>query len=126
MAAIIRLLIGGFTLLAGWFASLSGAAIGQITVEGAKFLAWRSFILFILAVVIPVLSYNIITNVILWLFDVSMQISSDNTPSTVLNLSLSFTGFAGWIATNCYLPQAVSIYLSAISIRFFMHLIPFL
>lgn len=126
MPGIIALLIGLGTTLFNWLGSFAGSIVGKVTIEGAKFVAYRAFILFLLAVVFPVLVYNIVTYIIVSLLDVGIALSVDNTPGSLVALSLSFTGLAGWLAQNLYLPQCVSVYMSAVSVRYIMHLIPFL
>lgn len=126
MPALIALFQAGFVAVVGWFSSLAASSVAKITIEGAKFLAWRSFIIFLLGAVFPILAYNIFCYILGNIMEVSLALIQDNTGDITTNLTLSFTSLAGWVANQIGLAQVISVYLTAISIRFILSLIPFI
>jgi hypothetical protein len=126
MPAILSYLASIGIAFITWFSAISSGIIAMITLEGVKFLAWRGFYIFVLGAVIPILSYNVFCFILSKVFEVSMQIMATQTGSATANLALSFTGLAGWVASQANIPQVIAVYMTAISIRFMLSLIPFI
>jgi len=125
MLIIIRLLAGLVTTIASWFGVISSGILGFISVQFLKWVAIKALVFFVLGVVLPVLLYNIITDIIVSLMDASMEQMTAVLADQSDSLVLSFTGLAGWVANQIYLPQAIAVILSAIAIKFLLGLIPF-
>lgn len=109
------------------FSGLAGA-IGSffarvLTVETAKFLAWRAFYLFLVFVCLPLVLYNVGVDLIFDLLNAAMDYTATLNMS---ELTLQMTGIAGYIATQVQLPEAFALYMTAIGTRFAMSFIPFL
>jgi hypothetical protein len=106
--------------------TLFGSAIGSIgkliSVETIKFLAWRGLIMFLMFVALPVVLYNVLTGLIFDFMDYAMSYLSGSGLST---FTVQISGMGAYIASKIQLPQAVSVYMSFVSIRFFMRFIPF-
>lgn len=112
--------------LIGVIGTLFGSAIGSIgkliSVETIKFIAWRALIMFLMFVALPVVLYNVFTGLIFDFMDYGM---SYITGSGVSAFTIEITGLGAYIASKIQLVQAVSVYMSFVSIRFLMRFIPF-
>jgi hypothetical protein len=98
-------------------------SIGRIlTVETLKWLAFRALMLFLLFVALPIVLYNTLTGLIFDFMDIALSYLSDQGISAY---TLQITGIGAYIASKIQLVQAVSIYMSFVSIRFLMRFIPF-
>ena len=92
-------------------------------VAAIKFIAMKTFIIGVFYIGIPILLYNILVSLIFDFIDFGMNYIADaNMDSVVIQL----TGMGGWMAQQIMLPQAFSIFISFLSIRFIMRFIPFI
>jgi hypothetical protein len=98
-------------------------AIGRIlSIELLKWVAFRALMIFLIFVALPVVLYNTFTDLI---FDF-MEIALDYlTSQGISSYTLQITGIGAYIASKIQLVQAVSLYMSFVSIRFLMRFIPF-
>ena len=107
--------------------ALGGSVVAQFvkvfSVETAKFLAWRAFILFIVFIIMPILLYNIAVDLIFDLMSYAIESINGNSIEPV---TISITGMGGWMADRMQIPECISIIMTAISVRFTMNFIPFL
>lgn len=112
--------------LIGFLGSLFGTTIGSIgkliSIETIKFLAWRTFILFLLFVALPIVLYNVFTGLLFDFMDFGQSYLNDQNLSS---FTMELTGMGGYIANAIQLPQAFSVYMSFVGIRFLMRFIPF-
>lgn len=125
MPALIALIGSAVTAIGTFFSGLGGTLLGLITLEGVKFTAQKVFWLFMVGFVVPVLLYNVAVSLMTSVMELGYTLIGGYT-GTGSSLTISLTGMAGWIAQQIYLPQAVSTYLSAVSVRFVISMIPFL
>lgn len=90
----------------------------------ARYLATKAVLTTLFVVVLPV----VLNNFVYGLLEIAIEYATtlngqaQNLPQIVLQL----TGLAGWFFANLYLPDALSVVLSAVSIRVFLNHIPFL
>lgn len=98
-------------------------AIGRVlSIELLKWVAFRALMIFLIFVALPVVLYNTFTDLI---FDF-MEIALDYlTSQGISSYTLQITGIGAYIASKIQLVQAVSLYMSFVSIRFLMRFIPF-
>lgn len=98
-------------------------SIGRvISVEVLKWVAFRALMIFLMFVALPVVLYNTFTGLIFDFMDVSLNYLTDQGISAY---TLQITGIGAYIASKIQLVQAVSLYMSFVSIRFVMRFIPF-
>lgn len=98
-------------------------SIGKtISVETLKWLAFRAFMLFIVFVAVPIVLYNVATDLIFDFIDYAMSYISG---SGVTSYTVQLTGLGAYIAQKIRLVEAISIMLTFTSIRFLMRFIPF-
>ena len=94
----------------------------QIAIETAKWIAFKGLVYLIVFTVVPVLLYNILTGLMFDLLDYGLNyIAGSGFDQS--NLVIQFTGIAGWIATQISLPQCLSIFMSAVAVRFVLNAI---
>ena len=100
--------------------SFLGGIVGKLlTVETGKFLLYRGLILSLVTFVLPTVLYNLFTRIISEMMEYTMNhISSSGLSGTMVQL----TGIGAWIADNIYLPSAMSIFISALGLRFTLSL----
>ena len=92
-----------------WFASV-------FTVSVARYLAWKAFTLFLVVVVLPIVINNIIYKII----QTSVELVSNNIGDTsfLSSMTIHFTGLAAYVVGSLHLPEALSIVMSAVALRF--------
>lgn len=117
---MVAAIIAGLSSLLGAI----GIEFGKIfTVETAKFIAYRAFTLFIVFVCIPIVLYNVASDLILDLMNYAVGSVGDLTSSPLV---IQLTGMGGWIGTKIGIQNCLSVYMTAISTRFAISFIPFL
>lgn len=104
-------------------AKLVGGVAKTISVETMKWVAFRAFMLFILYVALPILLYNIFVGIFLDFIDYAISYVSGQSFSA---MTIELTGMGGWIAQQIQLPQAFSIFMSFLAIKFITRFIPFM
>ena len=104
-------------------AKVVGGIAKTVSVETMKWLAFRAFMLFILYVALPILLYNILVGLLLDFIQYAITYVSDQDFSA---MTIQLTGMGGWIAQQIQLPQAFSIFMSFLSIKFITRFIPFM
>ena len=92
-------------------------------IAAIKFVAWKTFIIGVLYIGIPILIYNILVGLIFDFLDYGMDYIAS---AEFNNVIIQFSGMGGWMAQTIMLPQAFSIFMSFLAIRFIMRFIPFL
>lgn len=108
-----------FSAILSWFSSLAGRFLSDTAL---KFIAYKTLMVTLLTVTLPVIVKNLMT----WLFQTlvdaaSSNISTDGLSSTVIH----FSGIAGYLASHLMLADCLSIIITAIVIRFTLNFIPF-
>lgn len=122
--AVILSALGG---IATFLSGLAGSVIANVTLQGVRFIATKALMYFLIGVALPVVLYNVFSSLIVDLISAGISVSHDQIGSVSgQSLGLSLTSLAGWLANQLYLPQCMSVYLSAVSARFAMSFIPFM
>ncbi len=108
-----------FTTILGWFSSLAGRLLSDTAL---KFIAYKTLLITLLTVTLPVIAKNFMT----WLFQelvnaANANMHTDGLHATVLHLS----GIAGYLASHLMLADCLSLIITAIVIRFTLNFIPF-
>ncbi len=104
-------------------AGLFSILIGKILTDNLlRFAATKTLLATLFIVVLPVVLNNFVYSLLEYAFNLAGTVN----PSSLPSLTLSFTGLAGWFFSNLYLPDALSVVLSAVSVRVFLDHIPFL
>jgi len=101
--------------------ALVGAGIAKLLTSGvAKFIALKLLLYSLFTLILPVILYNVFTKILEEYMDyISDKISSEGLSGHMIEL----TGFGGWIATEIQLPLCLSMFLSAIMLRFVLNMI---
>lgn len=108
-----------FTTILGWFSSLAGRFLSDTVL---KFIAYKTLLITLLTITLPVVVKNLIT----WLFQELVNTASSNMNTDGLNATvLHFSGIAGYLASHLMLADCLSIIITAIVIRFTLNFIPF-
>lgn len=108
-----------FSAILGWFSSLAGRFISDTAL---KFIAYKTLLVTLLTVTLPVIVKNLMT----WLFQTLVDAATANIHTDGLNSTvLHFTGIAGYLASHLLLADCLSILITAIVIRFTLNFIPF-
>ncbi len=87
-----------------------------------RFIAIKTILTTLFVVVLPVVLNNLLYEILSYAMDIASSVNPNDLPSIVLNL----TGLAGWFFTELYLVDALTVVLSAVSVRVFLNHIPFL
>ena len=107
--------IAGTSMLSNAFGTAK-----TIAIEAAKWVAFKGLVYLVLFTVIPVLLYNIATRLIFDFMDYGLDyIATSGFDQS--GLIIQFTGIGGWIVQTIQLPQCVSIFMSAIAVRFVLN-----
>lgn len=90
----------------------------------ARYIATKAVLITLFVGVLPVILNNFVYSLLQIAMDYASNLNgqADSLPQIALQL----TGLAGWFFSNLYLPDALSVIFSAISIRVFLNHIPFL
>jgi len=88
----------------------------------ARYIATKTVLVTLFVVVLPI----VLNNFVYKLLEYAVNTASSVNPSSLPDLTLSLTGLAGWFFSNLYLPDALTVVLSAVSVRVFLDHIPFL
>jgi len=108
-----------FTTILGWFSSLAGRFL---TDTALKFIAYKTLLITLLTVTLPIVVKNLMT----WLFQELINTASSNIDTNGLDATvLHFSGIAGYLASHLMLADCLSILITAIVIRFTLNFIPF-
>ena len=105
--------------------ALLGALLTKILSDNlARYVALKTVLVTLFVGVLPV----VLNNFVYSLLEIAINYATSlNGQATNLpQIALQITGLAGWFATNLYLPDALSVVLSAVSVRVFLNHIPFL
>jgi len=103
------------------FAGFLGSAAKLFTIETLKFVAWRALLMFTLFVALPIILYNIFTDLVFDFIEYAMTfLSNQGLSATTIEIS----GLAAWMAQELYLVEAFSVYMSFVAIRFLTRFIP--
>jgi hypothetical protein len=112
-------------LLISFLGSVFGKVVeglsSQITVETAKFLAWRALVMFLMFIAFPVVLHNVLAKILLELVDYSLSAVSD---TGVTSYTMQLTGMAAYIAYYIKLPEAFSIFMGFVAMRFTLGFLP--
>lgn len=104
-------------------AGLLSVLLGKILTDNLlRFIATKTLLATLFIVVLPIVLNNFVYELVSYALDMASSVDSSSLP----DLTLSFTGLAGWFASNLYLPDALSVVISAVSVRVFLNHIPFL
>ncbi len=87
-----------------------------------RFIAMKTVLATLFIVVLPVILNNFVYEIIEYAINLASSTPTSGLPSLTLNL----TGLAGWFFANLYLPDALTVVISAVSVRVFLDHIPFL
>ncbi len=108
-----------FSAILGWFSSLAGRFL---TDTAFKFIAYKTLLVTLITVTLPVVAKNLLT----WLFQTLVNAASSNINTEGLNSAvLHFSGLVGFLASHLMLADCLSIIMTAIVIRFTLNFIPF-
>jgi len=124
-------MIAGGVGIAGLVAVI-GSAIGnflstyakQITIMAAVWVAYKTFTIFLVYVVLPIVLYNILLDLVVDF--ISYALTFMDQQALLNDLTIQFTNMGGWLAQQIQLPQAFSIFMSFLAIKFITRFIPFL
>ena len=109
-----------FTTILGWFSSLAGRFLSDTAL---KFIAYKTLLVTLLTVTLPVIAKNFMT----WLFQELVNAANANMNTEGLNVTvLHLSGIAGYLASQLMLADCLSILITAIVIRFTLNFIPFI
>jgi hypothetical protein len=95
------------------------------SVQALKWIAMKGLILAVCTLVLPAVLYNIFGRVIGEMIEYGQSAAAaglgdvSSGGATMLEL----TGFAGWIAQQIALPSCLAVFLSALTLRYGLHLI---
>ncbi len=104
-------------------AGLLAVLLGKILTDNLlRFIATKTLLATLFVVVLPIVLNNFVYEIIEYAVNIASSVNSASLPDLTLNL----TGLAGWFASNLYLPDALSVVISAVSVRVFLDHIPFL
>lgn len=101
--------------LGGAFASLIGYSFVRFT--ATKLVLWA-----LMVTVLPVILTNFIYSLIEGSLELMQEAQSGHGLSSV---SMQLTGLAAWVATRVYIPEGLSLVLSAVTFRIALRMIPF-
>ena len=87
----------------------------------ALFLAAKTLLKVLILTALPIILYNVGTMVIFDFMDLAL--SYVNNSGLPTDFTIQLTGLGGWIAQKIQLPQAFSMYMSAVSVRYFLNLL---
>lgn len=110
------------TSIIAYLASFLTSAGQLISVESLKFIAFRSLLMFALFIALPVILYNVFTDIIFDFLDYGFLFI---TGQGISPISIDFMGMGAYIASKIQLVQCFSVYMSFVGIRFIMRFIPF-
>lgn len=97
--------------------------LGKILTDNlSRWIAHKILLTTLFITVLPIVLNNFLYEIIGYAIDLSSTVN----PQSLPDLTLSFTGLAGWFFSNLYLPDAFSVIFSAISVRVLLNHIPFL
>lgn len=100
-----------------------GSMIARVFAD--KILAWVAFkavLVFLFITVVPLLLNNFLYDVIEIIMDFA---SGQASGATEINGGMTFSGFTAWLIECFRLPEAVSLMVSAFSLRLALSMIPF-
>ena len=100
--------------LGAWFARLIG-------VGAVRAVVWKVIFYALFVTVLPAVLYNLLSSLIGEMMTLAGSYSSSASP-----LSVSFTGFLGWLAYHFKIPECFAVILSGLTFRVTMSFIPFL
>jgi hypothetical protein len=115
LAALIPFLTGGVGAIVAQFVRI-------FAVEGLKYMAWRGFLYFIVFMALPVVIYNVASDLIFDLMAYAVGAVGDAGLSPVI---VQITGLGGWIGQQINLESSMAIIMSAVATRFALSFIPF-
>jgi len=102
---------------------LLAVILGKILTDNlARWIAHKVLLTTLFVTILPIVLNNFLYEVIQY----AINIASSVNPQGLPDLTLSLTGLAGWFFSSLYLPDALSVVLSAVSVRVFLNHIPFL
>lgn len=119
MFALLGNILAG---IVAWFGTFSASKAADVAVEVAKWIAFKGLVYLVLFTVVPVLLYNIFQDFIFDAITWGLQYIGASGFSGA-GLTIQLTGFAGYIATVIGLPSMFSMFMTAIAIRFVLHLV---
>lgn len=105
----------------GLIIALGSMLAKYISVEVLRFVAMRALLLSLVVVILPIVIETFLTN----MFESSMSLMSSTVSGTNLSGIVPLTGVFGWVGQMLKLPEALSVVLSAVSLRFALNMIPF-
>lgn len=104
----------------GVMALIGGAVAKMLSVETVKFVATRAMMYTLFTIVLPVVLYNVFTRI---LYEIIEYINAELAGSGMDGTMVQLTGMGAWIADQIQLPLAMSIFLSAVSLRWVISII---
>jgi len=101
--------------------ALIGAGIARLlTSSVVKFIAMKMLLYTLFTLILPVILYNVFTRILQEYMDyIAGKISAEGLSGQMIQLS----GFGGWIASEIQLPLCLSMFLSAVLLRFILNTI---
>lgn len=102
------------------FAWLGSAFASLLAGSAARFMAMKVILTFVVLTVLPIL-FN---NIIYWFISDVLSVITSNTGS-ISPYVASFSGLAGWLMNKLRIPEGISIFMSAVAIKYTLGLIPF-
>jgi len=107
----------------GVILSFLGTAVARIFAD--KILSWiaiKAVLVFLSITVLPIILNNFMHSMIEIMMNFAATQSSG---ASSINGAMSFTGVAGWLLTCFKLPEVIAVYVSALSLRLALSMIPF-
>jgi hypothetical protein len=102
--------------------SLIGGTGKQIGIEVAKFTAMKALLLFLVFVAAPIVIYNVFGDLMMAFAMYGIgKLAGIDIPS--VNALIQLTGMGGWVAEKIQIPEAMSIFMAFVSIRFDINLV---
>jgi len=105
-------------LIAGWIAR-------WFAIDAMKVVMWRLFFWTLSTLVLSTVIYYAVSHVVMDIVSFAQDRLSQATGGSSLT-AVRLVGCAGWLATMLKLPEAFSVILSAIMLRWSISLIPFI
>jgi hypothetical protein len=108
----------------GPIAALGGViagALGRIlAVESLKWIATRALVIGSMTLILPVVLYNVFTGI---MEEILTIVTNEIQGGGVSSVMIQITGLAGWIGTQINIAGMLSIFLSAVALRFVLAMI---
>jgi hypothetical protein len=104
--------------------SITESISGITAVLISSFVAIKGIFSAFVFITLPIFIYNLVMEIMIEIIEFGYGLMIETLPEESVTIQIS--GLAGWMATEIYLVQAVTIYLSFVAIAFVIRFIPFI